>query len=281
MLGTHLHLDTVVDTLVPTIVFSLFVLFGNPFIVMLIMRMLGYHQRTGFLCGGAAAQISEFSFIVLVAGVAAGHLPQDVVGMAAAVGVITIAGSSFVIENNERIYQRIRHLFEWLEPRTVLESELLMEHKPMEVVLMGYHRTGAELLPTIRSMKRSYVVVDFDPEAIRELAEIEEPSVYGDVGDEAFLEEMVVEDYEMFPLILAIEGTDTTSPLTSIMAEGYASLYVYDSGAVEGSGVIYYDQTGECDMARMGLAGEICEVSTLTDGEFSLTGEVTDDRGVP
>jgi len=190
MLGTHLSIDGVVNMIIPTVLFSLFVLFGNPFIVMLIMRLFGYHQRTGFLSGLAVAQISEFSFIVLFAGVAAGHLSQDVVGMAAAVGVITIAGSSFFIVNSERIYQRIRGLFAWLEPRTVLEAEKLREHKPVEVLLMGYHRTGAELLPTVRSMKRSYVVVDFDPVAIRELAEIEEPSVYGDVGDEAFLEEI-------------------------------------------------------------------------------------------
>ncbi len=190
MLGTHLSIDGVVSMIIPTVLFSLFVLFGNPFIVMLIMRLFGYHQRTGFLSGLAVAQISEFSFIVLFAGVAAGHLSQDVVGMAAAVGVITIAGSSFFIVNSERIYQRIRGLFAWLEPRTVLDAEKLREHKPVEVLLMGYHRTGAELLPTVRSMKRSYVVVDFDPVAIRELAEIEEPSVYGDVGDEAFLEEV-------------------------------------------------------------------------------------------
>jgi Kef-type K+ transport system membrane component KefB len=190
MLGTQLSLGSVTTSLIPTIVFSLFVLIGNPVIVMFIMRLLGYHQRTGFLFGTAVAQISEFSFILLVAGVVAGHLSTDVVGMATAVGLVTIAGSSVLIQHNEKIFQRIKPMFAWMEPKTVLESELLHEHKAAEILLMGYHRTGSELLPALKQLKRPYVVVDFDPVTIRELAEIEEPSVYGDVGDEAFLEEI-------------------------------------------------------------------------------------------
>ncbi|NQV89495.1 MAG: cation:proton antiporter [Parcubacteria group bacterium] len=190
MLGTQLSLVSVTTSLVPTIVFSLFVLIGNPVIVMFLMRLLGYHQRTGFLFGTAVAQISEFSFILLVAGVAAGHLSTDVVGMATAVGLVTIAGSSFMIQHNEKIFQRFKPMFVWMEPKTILESELLQEHKATEILLMGYHRTGAELLPALKQLKRPYVVVDFDPVTIRGLAEIEEPSVYGDVGDQAFLEEI-------------------------------------------------------------------------------------------
>ncbi len=225
MLGTHLSIDSVTTYLLPTILFSLFILIGNPFVVMMIMRMLGYHQRTGFLVGTTAAQISEFSFILLAAGVVSGHLSEDIVGMATVVGLITIAASSFLIQHNDRIFQRIKSLFAWMEPKSVLESELLYEQKAVEILLMGYHRTGAELLPTLKRMKRSYVVVDFDPVALHELADIGEPSVYGDVGDEGFLEEIKA-DHAKLIISTIPDFVISTALLTHLKSMGFAGVVV-------------------------------------------------------
>jgi Kef-type K+ transport system membrane component KefB len=190
VLGAQLGFDSFASSIIPVTVFSLFILIGNPFIVVLIMRMLGYHPRTGFLSGTTVAQISEFSFIVIVAGMAAGHLEESVLVLATAVGLITIAGSSFLIEYNERIYERIHWIFRWLEPRKMLSIEGKKRIKASSVFLFGYHRTGKILLETIRKLKRTYTVVDFNPTAIRALAEQGEPCVYGDVGDDNFLEEL-------------------------------------------------------------------------------------------
>jgi len=107
--------------------------------------------------------------------------------------LITIAGSSYLIEHNERIYQRFQRFFRPFEPRSVLQEERLRDRKPYQIVLFGWHRTGQELLKTIKKLKKSYVVVDFDPLAIRELAESGEEAVYGDAGDENFLEEVKVD----------------------------------------------------------------------------------------
>lgn len=190
VLGTRLSLDSLGFLLVPTIVFSISVLIVNPLIMMIVMRLLGYHTRTGFLAGTTVAQISEFSFILIIAGIALGHLQQDILVLATAVGLITITASSFLIEHNERIYDHIKFLFKWFDPKSFLPSERRPEHETVEIILFGFHRTGMELLPAIRKMKRPYVVVDFDPVAIRQLAEVGEPSVYGDGGDENFLEEI-------------------------------------------------------------------------------------------
>jgi Kef-type K+ transport system membrane component KefB len=52
-------------------VLSLFVLIGNPLIVMAIMGYMGYRKRTGFLAGLTVAQISEFSLIFGALGISA------------------------------------------------------------------------------------------------------------------------------------------------------------------------------------------------------------------
>jgi Kef-type K+ transport system membrane component KefB len=190
VLGTRLGIDNLASSWIPSMIFALFILLCNPFISMFIMRLLGYHPRTGFLCGTTVAQISEFSFIVLLVGVSLGHLDQSILTLATTVGLITIAASSYLIEHNERIYQRLHWLLRWFEPASSLPSEKRREHPATEVLLFGFHRTGAELLSTLKTLKRPYLVVDFNPMAVRELAERGEPHVYGDVGDENFLEEI-------------------------------------------------------------------------------------------
>mgnify|MGYP001588999535 CR=1 FL=1 len=192
VLGTRLGFESLSTILIPTIVLSLYVLIGNLLIMMVIMRLLGYHPRTGFLAGTTVAQISEFSFIVIIAGMAAGHVDESALVLATAVGLITITASSFLIEHNERIFKRLQPFLRWLEPGNILHAERQVRHEATQILLFGYHRTGAEVLKTIRAMKQSFSVVDFDPVVIRELAARHEPAIYGDVGDENFLDELFV-----------------------------------------------------------------------------------------
>ncbi|MDP3133698.1 MAG: cation:proton antiporter, partial [Burkholderiaceae bacterium] len=56
-LGAKLDFSTLGAELVPSIWLSLFVLIGNPLIVMAIMGYMGYRKRTGFLAGLTVAQI--------------------------------------------------------------------------------------------------------------------------------------------------------------------------------------------------------------------------------
>ena len=68
-LGAQLDMGTLTGQLGPAIILSLFVLIGNPLIVMVIMGVMGYRRRTGFLAGLTVAQISEFSLILGALGI--------------------------------------------------------------------------------------------------------------------------------------------------------------------------------------------------------------------
>ncbi|MDP3368764.1 MAG: cation:proton antiporter, partial [Brevundimonas sp.] len=71
-LGAQLDLGGLGQSGWAALVLSLFVLVGNPLIVVLIMARMGYHIRTGFLAGLTVAQISEFSLIFMAMGVSLG-----------------------------------------------------------------------------------------------------------------------------------------------------------------------------------------------------------------
>jgi len=75
-LGARLDWSTVGAQLGDALIFSLFVLIGNPLIVLIIMGVMGYRRRTSFLAGLTVAQISEFSLIVASLGLGLGHISQ-------------------------------------------------------------------------------------------------------------------------------------------------------------------------------------------------------------
>ena len=210
VLGTHLSFVGLSAMIVPIVCFTVFILIGNPLIVLVIMRALGYHPRTGFLAGTTVAQISEFSFIIVAAGIASGQLPESILGLVTMVGLLTIGASSFLIEHNERIYDAIHPFLRWLEPKHVLDSELRTTHEPVQILLLGFHRTGTVLLKAIQQMKKSFTVVDFDPQVTRELAECGIPSLYGDVGDENFLEEIQADKSKLILSTIPDAAVSTT-----------------------------------------------------------------------
>ncbi len=108
-LGAALDLSTLGAQVGPAIVLSLFVLIGNPLIVMAIMGYMGYRKRTGFLAGLTVAQISEFSLIFMAMGISIGHVGNDAMGLVTLVGLVTITLSVYMITWSH-------HLYGWLEP---------------------------------------------------------------------------------------------------------------------------------------------------------------------
>ncbi|MCG7853877.1 MAG: cation:proton antiporter, partial [Methanosarcinaceae archaeon] len=99
----------------PALVLSLFVLIGNPLIVMVIMGVMGYRKRTGFLTGLTVAQISEFSLILAALGVSLGHIDAKIMGLITLVGLITIGLSTYLILYSHRLYDLLARYLQIFE----------------------------------------------------------------------------------------------------------------------------------------------------------------------
>jgi Kef-type K+ transport system membrane component KefB len=96
-LGAHLKLSELGAQLIPAMLLSLFVLIGNPLIVMVIMGAMGYRKRTGFLAGLTVGQISEFSLMLAALGRNLGHIGNETVALITVVGLVTITLSTYLI----------------------------------------------------------------------------------------------------------------------------------------------------------------------------------------
>ncbi|WP_051361230.1 cation:proton antiporter [Desulfuromonas sp. TF] len=168
-LGAQLDLSMLEAQVVPALIFSAFVLIGNPLIVMAIMGFMGYRKRTGFLAGLTVAQISEFSLILGALGVSLGHIDRETLGLITLVGLITIGLSTYLILYSHPIYQRISPflgIFERRVPYREAEEESGGEPEKVDVILFGLGRYGRNIAENLVRRGKRVLAVDFDPEVV-------------------------------------------------------------------------------------------------------------------
>ncbi|MCC7425281.1 MAG: cation:proton antiporter [Alphaproteobacteria bacterium] len=189
-LGAALDLRLLGAHLLGALVFSLFVLIGNPLIVLVIMGAMGYRKRTGFLAGLTVAQISEFSLIFVAMGVSIGHVGADALGLVTMVGLVTIAVSTYMITYSHQLYRLVEPLLGPFERRhTPRETAVVPAggRTSCDVVLFGLGRFGTAIAMRLRKQGVAVMGVDFNPLAVRRCREAGLDAVYGDATDPEFV----------------------------------------------------------------------------------------------
>ena len=196
IIGSQIVFLHVAQNILPIILFSLFILIGNPLIVMIIIKYFGYTKRTGFFAGLTVAQISEFSIILVALGVSVGHLTSEILSMVTMIGLITITGSTYLILYSNSIYQRISKYLSIFEKKKINGDKKFLK-KNYDAILFGYNRTGFDILKTLVKLKKNYLVVDFNPDTIAVLKKFKIPSLYGDAEDSELLNELNLDKTEL------------------------------------------------------------------------------------
>lgn len=242
LLGTQMSFGDIGHQLVPIIFLSLFILIGNPLIVMVLMGWLGYTKKTGFLCGLTVAQISEFSLILIALGVKMEHIPHSALSFMTAVGLITIAGSTYMILYSDPLYRRLGKylgIFEFNHRSFKPELEEAENH---DIILFGYNRTGYDVLKALRKLGQKLLVVDYSPDIIASLSREGVNCKYGDASDTELLAELnlgkaklvisTVPDFDTNLLLLSkIRERNKHSIVIIVSHQAEEALILYNRGA--------------------------------------------------
>lgn len=191
-LGAQLDLSLLGEQLWPAVIFSLFVLIGNPLIVMVIMGLMGYRKRTGFLAGLTVAQISEFSLIFAALGISIGHINEEVVGLITLVGLVTIGLSTYMIIYSHPLFERlspILGIFERKNPFREAQTRQNEERK-LDVIIFGLGRFGGNLVRQLKKQEVNLLAVDFDPQLLKRWQGEGVNTQYGDLEDPELAEQL-------------------------------------------------------------------------------------------
>ena len=219
-LGSALDLSLLGAHVSGAIIFSLFVLIGNPLIVLAIMGAMGYRKRTGFLAGLTVAQISEFSLIFVAMGVSLGHVQEDALGLVTMVGLVTIAASTYMITYSHQLYAVFEPLLGVFErkgtPREPSEAGAHREDG-YKVIVFGLGRFGTAIGMRLKKRGIRVLGVDFNPLAVRRWRELGLDTEFGDATDPEFVAELplgraewIVSTVPIHPTGLSHEDTRTT-----------------------------------------------------------------------
>ncbi|PIR97641.1 MAG: sodium:proton exchanger [Candidatus Doudnabacteria bacterium CG10_big_fil_rev_8_21_14_0_10_41_10] len=185
LLGAEMVLDGSGNLIVPAIIFSLFVLIGNPIILMTIMGISGYRKKIGFQTGLTVAQISEFSLIVVALGFSFGHVQQEVLSLVTLIGIITIFVSTYMIMNSDKLFTLMAPFLRIFERKKI--AMIKFDYEAPEVMLFGMNRMGYDFLKLFKKQKKDFMIIDHNPEVIDNLTRKYIPHKYGDAGDVEFL----------------------------------------------------------------------------------------------
>lgn len=245
VLGTQLDLGVLGANVPAALIFSAFVLIGNPLIVLIIMGMMGYRKRTGFLAGLTVAQISEFSLIFIGMGVALGQVTEAELGLVTLVGLITITASTYMITYSHQLYTLFEPLlapFERRNPVRDEEDEQRKRKEPPAVILLGLAGLGGALAARLLEKKVPALAVDYDPAAVEKWQERGLDAIYGDVSDPEYLAELPLEAAKWVISTVSHHGPDVTAldPRLTLLRtletegfEGRVAIAVYRHSEVE------------------------------------------------
>lgn len=210
LLGTHMR---------GAVIFSAFVLIGNPLIVLVIMGALGYRKRTGFLAGLTVAQISEFSLIFVAMGVTIGHVQEDALGLVTMVGLVTIAASTYMITYSHQLYTVFEPwlgLFERKNTHRDRQDDSAGQTDRHQVIIFGLGRFGTAIGLRLQQRGIKVLGVDFNPAAARRWRELGLDTDFGDATEPEFVAELPLDHAQWILSTVPVHPTSLSHEDTRI-----------------------------------------------------------------
>ena len=184
LMGSQLIFSSLDALLVPSLIYIIFILVGNPLIVISLLLFLGYRGKTAFLSGLSVAQISEFSLVLLALGVKLGHIKPGIAAIITVSAVITIAVSTYLILHSHALYRFFDAFLQRFVKKKTVEDLLHKAREPhYHTVIIGFNRTGKSIAKGLKLKKNTVLVIDFDPAVVKKALAAGFHAIYGDAED--------------------------------------------------------------------------------------------------
>ncbi|HOT02793.1 MAG TPA: monovalent cation:proton antiporter family protein [Methanolinea sp.] len=168
--------------------------------------------RTSVLAGLALANIGEFSFVLILAGMEFSFLSESSTQVFLTVAVWTMAISPFLISAGPRISDRVcalplpKSIRVGSEPQPGISSHSLRDH----LIIVGYGPNGRNLAQIAEMEGIPYIIIDMNPDTVADERKKGQPIFFGDAANPSILHHAGIEHAR----ILAIVTNDPFSSRT-------------------------------------------------------------------
>lgn len=245
----------------------IFVILSRFLTIYPLLAFSGAGRRTSFISSLNIAQISEFSLVIAALGVEYGHFQSRLMAIVIYAMAFTSVLSSYFIKYNHELYL----LFDRFLSRIGLKVKELEEtgraaHESRPIVILGFHRGARSLVEIILKknprMLHEIMVIDFNPEVLKELKLLNVAGIFGDISSVDTLRHAHIEDAKII-----------LSTIPDMLLKEINNLKIVKTCktlAPEAIIVATADTSEQAEMLKKGGASEVLLPYTMT-GEFLAT----------
>ena len=176
-LGLTLTLDNLTAYWMEALIASGVMMIGNFLIMFYLIDRMKFTPRTSFIGSINMTQVSEFSLVVGALAVQQEYIGNDILGYISVMALFTIGTSTYLINYNKEIYQKVEHLLEKFESEEKKDVEVqgFKDH----VVIVGYDDSAEKICRKL-GKEHDILVIDKDPRNTQKLSESPYEYIYGD-----------------------------------------------------------------------------------------------------
>lgn len=234
-LGLSEHIWLLVGWLLAVIIIK-------PLVVYVSSLWFGYTHQVSLKAGMSLGQISEFWFLVLSIGLSMGYVADDsLMSLLVLIGLISIAVSSSVTMNNDRMFMPVHRWFVRAPLDTTKESLSDTLSHP-EIVLFGYGRVWSQLSANFEAKKREHIVIDHNPALIDYFELIKKSYIFADATSVDIYKKLFHKELKMVVttindleddlfIIEQVRSFDPAILIVVVSNYNHHALQLYDAGA--------------------------------------------------
>ena len=199
---------------------------GKAAVVVAVVLILGYSLRVALQSGLALAQVGEFSFVLATVGVSAGVMTESLFQLFVGAAVITMVATPFLWNLSGHFSQKwAARLSAWGRASketagSFPSADKLKDH----VIIVGYGLNGRNLARVVKRVEIPFIVIELNPETVREERKRGQPIFYGDVANREVLENAGVRRARV--LVLAISDPVVTRYATELARRLNPALHI-------------------------------------------------------
>lgn len=185
-LGMKMTMPTVSGILF-ALVLVIFTVVSRFLTVYPLLSLTGAGRRTSFVTSINLAQISEFSLVIASLGIQYQHIGQDVMAVVIYAMAIASVMTSYMIKYNHDLYLFFESILTrlGLSPRPKDEGSK-GETLSYPIVILGFHRGAQSLIDLLEQknpeLLKEVLVIDFNPEVLKDLKKHGVAGLFGDIS---------------------------------------------------------------------------------------------------
>ena len=183
------------------------VLVAKVAIIVGVILGLGLPGRVGLLAGLSLAQVGEFSFVLARIGADSGAIPASLFSLVLATALVSILISPTLL----RAAPALLELLERLPRVGSLFATPLAAHVDggglrQHTVICGFGRVARELADSLERRGFEYLVIEYNPDIVRELRDRGVPVIYGDAANPVVLEHARLDRARLLAVLIPDAG---------------------------------------------------------------------------